>query len=56
MVGNAINALVLSVSSLRKAETFLSEIGMLCEREEGQTSMAPERIFGLGVRLVEETE
>jgi hypothetical protein len=48
-----IQALVLKVSSLKKAETFLSETGMLGALEECQVTIAPEKIYGLDVRLVE---
>jgi hypothetical protein len=50
---NAISTLVIKVSSLKKAETFLSEKGMLGGFEEGQIQIAPEKIYGLDVRLVE---
>lgn len=50
---NAIQALVLKVASLEKAETFLAERGMLGALEKGQIRIAPEKIYGLDVRLVE---
>lgn len=50
---NGIQALVLKVSSLKKAETFLSEKGMLGAPLDGQLKVAPEKIYGLDVRLVE---
>ena len=50
---NRIKALVLKVSSLKKAETFLTEKGMLGALEDGQMRIAPEKIYGLDVRLVE---
>ncbi|MDT5061879.1 MAG: hypothetical protein QOH63_2338 [Acidobacteriota bacterium] len=48
-----IQALVIKVSSLKKAETFLTETSMLGALEEGQVTIAPEKIYGLDVRLVE---
>ncbi|MDT4954092.1 MAG: hypothetical protein QOJ02_2230 [Acidobacteriota bacterium] len=45
--------LFIKVSSLKKAETFLTETGMLGALEEGQVTIAPEKICGLDVRLVE---
>jgi hypothetical protein len=50
---NGIKALVLKVSSLKRAETFLSEKGMLGALADGQLGIAPEKIYGLDVRLVE---
>ena len=50
---NAISTLVLKVASLKEAETFLSEQGMLGAIEEGRVTIAPEKIYGLDVRLVE---
>jgi hypothetical protein len=51
--GNGIQSLVLKVSSLKKAETFLSENGMLGAPLEGLMTIAPEKIFGLDVSLAE---
>jgi hypothetical protein len=48
-----IQSLVLKVSSLKKAETFLAETGMLGALEEGRVTISPEKIYGLDVRLVE---
>lgn len=50
---NTIQTLILKVSSLKQAETFLSEKGMLGALKEGQMTIAPEKIHGLDVRLVE---
>jgi len=50
---SGIQALVLKVSSLEKAKTFLSEKGMLGASKDGQTRIAPEKSYGLDVRLVE---
>ncbi|HKC65266.1 MAG TPA: hypothetical protein VKB86_16615 [Pyrinomonadaceae bacterium] len=50
---NRIKTLVVKVSSLKNAETFLSEKGMLGALKEGELRIAPEKIFGLDVRLVE---
>lgn len=50
---NAIQSLVLKVASLKRAETFLAEKGMLGALETGQVRIAPEKIYGLDVRLVE---
>jgi hypothetical protein len=49
---NRIQTLVLSVSSLKRAETFLAENGMLGVVKENYLSIAPEKIYGLEVRLV----
>ena len=50
---NRIQSLVVKVSSLKKAETFLSEQGMLGASTDGELRIAPEKIYGLDVRLVE---
>lgn len=50
---NRIKTLVVKVSSLRNAETFLSEKGMLGDSKNGELRIAPEKVFGLDVRLVE---
>ena len=50
---NAIKALVLKVSSLKEAETFMAEKGMLGVLKSGEISIAPDRIYGLDVRLAE---
>ena len=50
---NRIQSLVVKVSSLKKAETFLSEQGMLGASTDGGLRIAPEKIYGLDVRLVE---
>jgi hypothetical protein len=50
---NTIQALVLKVSSLAKAETFLRESGMLGVVADNQITIAPEKIEGLDVRLVQ---
>ena len=50
---NAIQTLVLKVTSLERAETFLREGGMLGEVTDEQIKVAPEKIEGLDVRLVE---
>jgi hypothetical protein len=50
---NAIQTLILKVKSLKQAETFLSEKGMLGTLKEGQIRITPEKIYGLDVRLVE---
>jgi|GEM_PF-555277 len=49
---NSIQALVLKVSSLERAETFLREGGMLGAVTGEQINIAPEKIEGLDVRLV----
>jgi hypothetical protein len=46
-----IQSLVLKVSSLKKAETFLSENGMLGAPKEDRITIAPEKIHGLDVQL-----
>jgi hypothetical protein len=50
---NAIQTLVLSVSSLERAETFLREKGMLGAVSENQITIEPSKIEGLDVRLVD---
>jgi hypothetical protein len=50
---NVIQSLVLKVSSLKKAETFLSENGILGAPKGGRITIAPEKIFGLDVSLAE---
>ncbi|MDQ3818983.1 MAG: hypothetical protein M3362_15085 [Acidobacteriota bacterium] len=50
---NRIKTLVVEVSSLKDAETFLSQKGMLGASTDGELRIAPEKIFGLDVRLVE---
>lgn len=50
---NAIKTLVLKVSSLKHAESFLAEREMAGSSVEGQLTIAPEKIYGLDVRLVE---
>jgi hypothetical protein len=49
---NRIQTLVLRVSSLNRAQTFLAENGMLGEVTENYFVIAPEKIYGLNVRLV----
>src|ERR1044071_1036758 len=49
---NAIKTLVLKVSSLERAESFLAEREMVGSRVENQLTIAPEKIYGLNVRLV----
>ena len=49
---NAIQTLVLKVSSLKRAETFLTEQDMLGSIKEDQITIAPGKIYGLDVRLV----
>jgi hypothetical protein len=49
---NAIQTLVLKVSSLKRAETFLAEREMVGRVAEDQLTIAPEKIYGLDVRLV----
>jgi hypothetical protein len=51
---NAIQTLVLNVSSLKRAATFLDEKKMVGSFNEDQLTIAPEKIYGLDVRLVEE--
>jgi hypothetical protein len=48
-----VQSLVLKVSFLTKAETFLAENGMLGAPREGRIMIAPEKIFGLDVSLAE---
>ncbi|HEV7860233.1 MAG TPA: hypothetical protein VGO91_16570 [Pyrinomonadaceae bacterium] len=50
---NVIQALVLKVASLSRAETFLREKGMLGMVTEEQVSIAPAAIYGLDIRLVQ---
>lgn len=50
---NRIKTLVVKVSSLKKAETFLSEQGMLGAYLDGELRISPEKIFGIDVRLME---
>ena len=50
---NAIKTLVLHVSSLKQAETFRCVKGMLGALEDGRIRIAPEKIHGLDVQLVE---
>lgn len=50
---NAIQSLVLNVSSLKTAGTFLTECGMIGEINGAYLTIAPEKIYGLDVRLVE---
>ena len=50
---NAIQALVLKVASLTRAAAFLAEAEMLAPGGNGQVRVAPERLHGLEVRLVE---
>jgi hypothetical protein len=50
---NVIQSLVLKVSFLKKAETFLAENGMLGAPKGGRMTIAPEKIFGLDVSLAE---
>ena len=49
---NALQTLVLKVASLKRAETFLTEQGMLGSISEDQITIAPGKIYGLDVRLV----
>ena len=49
---DSIQSLVLKVSSLESAETFLRESGMLGAVSEGQITLDPSRLEGLDVRLV----
>lgn len=50
---DSIQALILKVSSLEQAETFLRENDMLGSITENQITIAPSRIEGLDVRLVQ---
>lgn len=50
---NAIQTLVLKVASLERAEAVLTEKKMLGSISEDQLVIAPEKIYGLDVRLVE---
>lgn len=50
---NAIQTLVLKVSSLKRAESFLDEMGMVGSVVQDQLTITPEKIYGLDVRLVE---
>lgn len=50
---NIIKTLVLKVSSLERAETFLAEREMVGRIEKDELTIAPEKIYGLDVRLVE---
>lgn len=50
---NAIQTLVLNVSSLKRAETFLAQSGMLGDVKDNQLRIARERVHGLDVRLVQ---
>jgi hypothetical protein len=50
--GAKVQAFVLKVSSLERAETFLRESDMLGVVTDNQINIAPERIEGLDVRLV----
>jgi len=55
---NVILALVLKVASLKKAEAFLSDKGLLGainRISEDEIRIAPEKIFGLDVRLVDDS-
>jgi hypothetical protein len=49
---NAIHTLIFKVSSLKRAETFLTEQEMLGSISEDQITIAPDKIYGLDVRLV----
>jgi hypothetical protein len=49
---NAIRTLVLKVASLERARQFLTEKNMLGSTGEGQLIIAPEKTYGLDVRLV----
>ncbi len=49
---NAIQTLVLKVSSLERAATFLAERAMVGSAAADQLTIAPEKIYGLDVRLV----
>lgn len=49
---DGLQTLVLEVSSQGRAETFLAERGMLGSATDDQLRIAPEKIFGLDVRLV----
>ena len=48
---NAIQTLVLKVASLERATAFLAEKNMLGNIKEGKLMIAPEKIFGLDIRL-----
>ena len=50
---DSIQTLVLKVSSLGRAETFLRESGMLDSVGEDHITIAPSKLEGLDVRLVE---
>jgi len=50
---NSIRTLVLEVSSLERAETFLRESGMLGSVGEDQITIDPSKLEGLDVRLVQ---
>jgi hypothetical protein len=50
---NAIQTLLLKVSSLKQAETFLSEQSMLGVRKGEQTARLSQKLYGLDVWLVE---
>jgi hypothetical protein len=50
---NSIQTLVLKVSSLNRAETFLRESGMLGSVGEGHIKIDPSKLEGLDVRLVQ---
>jgi hypothetical protein len=50
---NQIQTLVLRVSSLKRAASFLTENEMMGSLAEDQLTIAPEKIYGLDVRLVE---
>ncbi len=50
---NALQTLVLKVSSFKRAATFLAEREMVGSRAEDQLTIAPEKIYGLDVRLIE---
>jgi hypothetical protein len=51
---NALQTLVLKVSSMERARRFLTEKDMLGSITENQLIIAPEKIYGLDVRLVGE--
>jgi hypothetical protein len=51
---NSIKTLVLKVSSLKRAETFLAGKGMLGALDNDCIRLAPEKIHGLDVHLVQE--
>jgi hypothetical protein len=50
---NGIQSLVLNVSSLKRAEAFVAQSGMLGDVNDNQLRIAPEKFHGLDVRLVE---